>query len=199
MALINQESKELHCKIVYYGPSLGGKTTNIKWVYQTTQASHPETTEPMDFSMGDLERTHFFDFLPLDVGQIRGLRVRFHLYTVPGQVIYDASRRLLLKNLDGVIFVADSQRSRMDENIISLNNMEKNLELSGYDIQKIPFVLQYNKRDLDQISSIAELRAALNKHNSPDFAAQASEGLGVMESLKALSNSIIVALKSGKM
>lgn len=197
MALINQEAKELHCKIVYYGPSLGGKTTNLKWVYQTTQESNPNTSEMMEFNVGTPERTRFFDFLPLNVGEIRGLKVRFHLYSVPGQVIYDASRRLILKNLDGIVFVADSQMDRMDENILSLKNMEKNLELSGYDIKKLPFVIQYNKRDLNNIASVAELRSALNKYNSPDFEAQAEGGLGVMESLKTLSKSIIAALKSG--
>ena len=197
MALINQEAKELHCKIVYYGPSLGGKTTNLKWVYQATHASNPSTSDLMEFNVGTPERTRFFDFLPLDVGEIRGLKVRFHLYSVPGQVIYDASRRLVLKNLDGIVFVADSQMDRMDENINSFKNMEKNLELSSYDIKKVPLVIQYNKRDLDNISSVAELRSALNKYNSPDFEAKAEEGIGVMESLKTLSKSIIASLKSG--
>ncbi|MBY0383943.1 GTPase domain-containing protein, partial [bacterium] len=146
---------------------------------------------------GSPERTRFFDFLPLDVGQIRGLKVRFHLFTVPGQVIYDASRRLILKNLDGIIFVADSQIDRMDENIISLKNLEKNLELAGYDIKKIPFILQYNKRDLPNSASIAELRTALNKYNAPDFEAEADKGVGVMESLKTLSKTIVTTLKSG--
>lgn len=197
MALINQEAKELHCKIVYYGPSLGGKTTNLQWVYGTTQSSNPTTSQMMEFDTGTPERTRFFDFLPLDVGEIRGLKVRFHLYSVPGQVIYDASRRLLLKNLDGMIFVADSQIDRMDENLISFKNMEKNLELSGYDIKKIPFAIQYNKRDLPNIASVAELRSALNKYNSPDFEAKAHQGVGVMETLKTLSKSIITSLKSG--
>ncbi len=197
MALINQEAKELHCKIVYYGPSLGGKTTNLQWVYGTTQSSNPSTSQMMEFDTGTPERTRFFDFLPLDVGEIRGLNVRFHLYSVPGQVIYDASRRLLLKNLDGMIFVADSQIDRMDENLISFKNMEKNLELSGYDIKKIPFAIQYNKRDLPNIASVAELRSALNKYNSPDFEAKAHQGVGVMETLKTLSKSIITSLKSG--
>ncbi|MBY0315382.1 MAG: gliding-motility protein MglA [Bdellovibrionales bacterium] len=195
MALINQETKELHCKIVYYGPALGGKTTNIRWVYQATQG--PNRSMMMDFDMGTPERTRFFDFLPLEVGEIRGLKVRFHLYTVPGQVIYDASRRLILKNLDGIIFVADSQIDRMDENILSLNNLEKNLELAGYDIKKIPMIIQYNKRDLPNSASIAELRTALNKYNSPDFEAEAEQGIGVMDSLKTLSKSIITTLKSG--
>lgn len=195
MALINQETKELHCKIVYYGPALGGKTTNIRWVFQETQGQ--ERSDLIDFDMGTPERTRFFDFLPLDVGFIRGLKVRFHLYTVPGQVIYDASRRLILKNLDGIIFVADSQIDRMDENIISLQNLEKNLELAGYDIKKIPFIIQYNKRDLPNSASIAELRAALNKYNAPDFEAEAEKGVGVMESLKTLSKTIVATLKSG--
>lgn len=197
MALINQEAKELHCKIVYYGPSLGGKTTNLRWVYQTISDS--KNGDLMEFSGGNPERTYFFDFLPLDVGEIRGLNVRFHLYSVPGQVIYDASRRLLLKNLDGIVFVADSQMDRTDENIAALENMEKNLNLSGYDIKKIPLVIQYNKRDLKDASSISELRAALNKHNSPDFEAQAEKGFGVMETLNTLSRIIIAHLKSGNL
>ena len=178
-------------------PPLGGKTTNLKYVYRTTAAQNPSTSDLMEFDVGRPERTRFFDFLPLDVGEIRGLRVRFHLYSVPGQVIYDASRRLILKNLDGIVFVADSQMDRMDENIHSLKNMEKNLELSGYDLKKIPSVIQYNKRDLKDIASVAELRSALNKYNSPDFEAQAEKGVGVMETLKTLSRSIIAALKSG--
>jgi signal recognition particle receptor subunit beta len=197
MALINQETKELHCKIVYYGPALGGKTTNIRWVFQATKDGQ-ERSDMIDFDMGTPERTRFFDFLPLDVGSIRGLKVRFHLYTVPGQVIYDASRRLILKNLDGIIFVADSQIDRMDENIISFKNLEKNLELAGYDIKKIPLVIQYNKRDLQNSASVAELRAALNKYNAPDFEAEAEQGLGVMESLKTLSKTIVATLKSGQ-
>jgi len=199
VALINQEAKELHCKVVYYGPSLGGKTTNLRWVYKATSASNPSTSDMMEFEAGKPERTRFFDFLPLNVGEIRGLQVRFHLYSVPGQVVYDASRRLIMKNLDGIIFVADSQVDRMDENIISLNNLEKNLELSGYDINKIPLVLQYNKRDLQNVASVAELRSALNKYNSPDFEAQAESGEGVMKTLKTLSNSIVSALKSGRL
>jgi len=196
MALINQETKELHCKIVYYGPALGGKTTNIRWVFQTTQENQ-ERSDLIEFDMGTPERTRFFDFLPLDVGTIRGLKVRFHLYTVPGQVIYDASRRLILKNLDGIVFVADSQIDRMDENILSLQNLEKNLQLAGYDIKKIPLVIQYNKRDLPNSASLAELRTALNKYNAPDFEAEAEKGVGVMDSLKTLSKTIVSTLKSG--
>jgi signal recognition particle receptor subunit beta len=192
MALINPDSKELHCKVVYYGPSLGGKTTNIQWVFQ--KSASQEKSKLMTLNTNP-ERTLFFDFLPINVGEIRGLKTRFHLYTVPGQVVYDASRKLILKNLDGVIFVADSQAERMDENLQAFSNLEQNLEQQGYDIRKIPLVLQYNKRDLPSASSINDLRAALNKYNSPDFEGEAAIGKGVFESLKAVSKSIIATLK----
>jgi signal recognition particle receptor subunit beta len=194
MAFINQEAKEIHCKVVYYGPSLSGKTTNIQWVFQKT--SGQGQSDLMNFNTNP-ERTLFFDFLPMDVGQIRGLKTRFHLYTVPGQVVYDASRKLILKGLDGVVFVADSQLERMDENIEAMRNLEKNLEQQGYDISQVPLVIQYNKRDLPNIASIAELRAALNKYNAPDFEANASIGRGVMDTLKTVSKAIVTALKGG--
>jgi mutual gliding-motility protein MglA len=194
MAFINQEAKEIHCKVVYYGPSLGGKTTNIQWIYQKTAGE--DRSDLMAFNANP-ERTLFFDFLPMNVGEIRGLKTRFHLYTVPGQVIYDASRKLILKGLDGVIFVADSQLERMDENIEAMKNLEKNLEQQGYDIRQIPLVIQYNKRDLPNIASIAELRAALNLYNAPDFEANAAIGRGVMESLRTVSKTIITILKGG--
>ena len=196
MAFINQEAKEIHCKIVYYGPSLGGKTTNIQWVFQNTMQGQ-DASELMNFDANP-ERTVFFDFLPMEVGLIRGLRTRFHLYTVPGQVRFDASRKLILKGLDGVIFVADSQLERMDENISALRNLEKNLEQQGYDIKEVPLVLQYNKRDLPNVASMAELRAALNRYNAPDFEANASVGRGVMESLKTVSRGIVTILKGGE-
>jgi signal recognition particle receptor subunit beta len=145
----------------------------------------------------DIERTLFFDFLPIDLGSIRGFKTRFHLYTVPGQVVYDASRKLILKGLDGVVFVADSQAERMEENLLSLRNLERNLETQGYDIKEIPVVLQYNKRDLPNALKLSELRAQLNKYNAPDFEATASEGRGVMDSLKTVSKSIINVLKGG--
>lgn len=195
MAFINQEAKEIHCKVVYYGPSLGGKTTNVQWVYQKT-AGHGQG-ELLEFNTNP-ERTLFFDFLPMNVGEVRGLKTRFHLYTVPGQVVYDASRKLILKGLDGVVFVADSQLERMDENIEAMRNLEKNLEQQGYDIRKVPLVIQYNKRDLPNVASIAELRAALNKYNAPDFEATASIGRGVMETLKTVSKAIITTLKGGE-
>lgn len=194
MSFVNNNAKEIHCKIVYYGPSLGGKTTNIQWVYGQT---HPEYKSQMMKLSTDVERTLFFDFLPLNLGEIRGFKTRFHLYTVPGQVIYDASRKLILKGLDGIIFVADSQEERMEENIQSLRNLEKNLEQQGYDIRQVPLVIQYNKRDLPNALSLAEMRRALNKYQVPDFEAKAQEGEGVMDSLKSVSKSIIHVLKGG--
>ncbi|AFY03294.1 MULTISPECIES: GTPase MglA [Bdellovibrio] len=194
MSFINYNAKEIHCKVVYYGPSLGGKTTNIQWVYQKTAEDQKSKLVALNT---DIERTLFFDFLPLNVGDIRGFKTRFHLYTVPGQVVYDASRKLILKGLDGVIFVADSQIERMDENLESLRNLERNLEQQGYDIREIPLIMQYNKRDLPNVASLAELRSALNPYNAPEIEGCASEGRGVFESLKTVSKSIINVLKGG--
>jgi signal recognition particle receptor subunit beta len=194
MSFINYNAKEIHCKVVYYGPSLGGKTTNIQWVYQKTAEDQKSKLVALNT---DIERTLFFDFLPLNLGDIRGFKTRFHLYTVPGQVVYDASRKLILKGLDGVIFVADSQIERMDENLESLRNLERNLEQQGYDIREIPLIMQYNKRDLPNVASLAELRSALNPYNAPEIESCASEGKGVFESLKTVSKSIIHVLKGG--
>jgi signal recognition particle receptor subunit beta len=194
MSFINYNAKEIHCKVVYYGPSLGGKTTNIQWVYHKTATDQKSKLVALPT---EVERTHFFDFLPLNIGDIRGFKTRFHLYTVPGQVIYDPSRKLILKGLDGIVFVADSQAERMEENLESLRNLETNLEKQGYNIAEVPLVIQYNKRDLPNASSVAELRAALNKYNSPDFEAAAHEGTGVFETLKTVSKSIITVLKGG--
>ena len=196
MAITNQIAKEMHCKIVYYGPSLGGKTTNLQWVYQKT--SGQGQGELMAFNSNP-ERTLFFDFLPLNVGEIHGQKIRFHLYTVPGQVVYEASRRLVMRNLDAVVFVADSQLERMDENIENMKNLERDLEYQGQNIRQIPLVIQYNKRDLPNIASVAELRAALNRYNAPDFEATASIGRGVLETLKTASKSIITTLKGGEL
>jgi len=194
MSFINYNAKEMHCKIVYYGPSLGGKTTNIQWIYQKTASDQKTKLVAID---SDVERTLFFDFLPMNVGDIRGYKTRFHLYSVPGQVVYDASRKLILKGIDGVIFVADSQIERMDENIEALKNLERNLEQQGYDIREIPLVMQYNKRDLPNAASLAELRVALNRYNAPEVEGCASEGKGVEESLKIVSKSILNVLKGG--
>jgi len=197
MSFINYNAKEIHCKIVYYGPSLGGKTTNIQWVYQKTAQQNQSGGKMLEIGTNN-ERTLFFDFLPLFVGDIRGFKTRFHLYTVPGQVVYDASRKLILKGLDGVIFVADSQVERMEENQVSLKNLETNLRQQGYNISEIPLIMQYNKRDLPRVSSVPEMRSQLNKYNSPDFEAIASQGIGVFESLKAVSKLIITILKGGE-
>lgn len=194
MSFINHNAKEIHCKVVYYGPSLGGKTTNIQWVYQETAQDQKSKLVALNT---DVERTTFFDFYPLDIGQIRGYNTRFHLYSVPGQVIYDASRKLIIRGLDGVIFVADSQAERMDENLQSLRNLERNLEAQGFDIREIPLIMQYNKRDLPTALSLKELRSQLNHYNAPEFEATASEGKGVMESLKTVSKSIVNVLKGG--
>jgi signal recognition particle receptor subunit beta len=194
MSFINYNAKEIHCKVVYYGPSLGGKTTNMQWVYQQTANDQKSKLVALNT---DIERTLFFDFLPLEIGDIHGFQTRFHLYTVPGQVVYDASRKLIMKGLDGVIFVADSQVERMDENIESLRNLERNLEQQGYNIREIPIVMQYNKRDLPNVASLAEMRSILNPYNATEIEGCASEGKGVFESLKTVSKSIVNVLKGG--
>ena len=194
MSFINHNAKEIHCKIVYYGPSLSGKTTNIQWVYQTLAQDQRSKLVALNT---EIERTLFFDFLPLEVGEIRGFQTRFHLYTVPGQVIYDASRKLILKGLDGVIFVADSQADRLEENIASMKNLEKNLEQQGYSIREIPLIIQYNKRDLPNALPVKELRKHLNLYNAQEVEASAFEGQGVLESFKLISKNIIQILKGG--
>ncbi len=194
MSFINYNAKEIHCKIVYYGPSLGGKTTNIQWVYQSLAADQRSKLVALNT---EIERTLFFDFLPLEIGEIRGFQTRFHLYTVPGQVIYDASRKLILKGLDGVVFVVDSQADRLEENIASMKNLEKNLEQQGYDIKEVPLLIQYNKRDLPNSLPISELRKHINKYNSPEIEATAFEGRGVLESFKHVSKNVIQILKGG--
>lgn len=196
MSFVNLNTKEIHCKIVYYGPSLSGKTTNMQWIYQEIQGQSKSELFTLPTST---ERTLFFDFLPVEIGIIRGYKLRFHLYTVPGQVIYEASRRLILKGLDGVIFVADSQAERMEENIASMQSLQKNLSQQGVDIKKVPTVIQYNKRDLPSAENLRELKIKLNKYGFPDFEAQAHIGVGVFESLKTVSKSIIASLKSGRL
>ena len=194
MSFINHNAKEIHCKIVYYGPSLGGKTTNIQWVYQSLAQDQRSKLVALNT---EIERTLFFDFLPLEVGEIRGFQTRFHLYTVPGQVIYDASRKLILKGLDGVVFVVDSQADRLEENIESMRNLEKNLEQQGYNIREVPLLIQYNKRDLPNALPISELRRHLNLYNAQEIEAAAFEGKGVLESFKLISKNIIQILKGG--
>ncbi len=195
MSFINYSSREINCKIVYYGPGLCGKTTNLQFVYKRTK---PESKGKMISLATETERTLFFDFLPLSLGDIRGFKTRFHLYTVPGQVFYDASRKLILKGVDGVVFVADSQIERGDANIESLENLRTNLQEQGYDLNQVPYIIQYNKRDLPNIMSVAEMRSQLNPQGKPDFEAVANIGTGVFETLKAIAKQVLIELKKGK-
>jgi len=194
MSFINYASREINCKIVYYGPGLCGKTTNLQYVYQKTAA---DAKGKMISLATESERTLFFDFLPLSLGEIRGFKTRFHLYTVPGQVFYDASRKLILKGVDGVVFVADSQEERYDANIESLDNLRFNLQEQGYDLDKLPYIIQYNKRDLSNVMPVEELRKDLNPTGVPDFEACAATGEGVFETLKAVAKLILIDLKKG--
>jgi signal recognition particle receptor subunit beta len=220
MSMINYASREINCKLVYYGPGLGGKTTNLEHVYQKVA---PGSRGKMISLATETERTLFFDFLPVDLGTIRGFKTRFHLYTVPGQVYYNASRKLILKGVDGVVFVADSQIDRMEANIEAMQNLYDNMSEHGYDLTTIPFVIQYNKRDLPNAAPIAELQASLNpgwpvedparQRPTPDplhegeflvqeiegqwiervpyYEAVALSGEGVFDTLKALSKLVI--------
>ena len=223
MSMINYASREINCKLVYYGPGLGGKTTNLEFVYNKVA---PTARGKMISLATETERTLFFDFLPVDLGPIRGFKVKFHLYTVPGQVYYNASRKLILKGVDGVVFVADSQIERMDANIEAMQNLYDNMVQHGYDLTRIPFVIQYNKRDLPNAAPIAELQAALNPgwpvedaqkqrvtpdpfrpgeyivqqqdgqwiERSPYFEAVAMTGEGVFDTLKAVSKLVVKTL-----
>ncbi|HET9480922.1 MAG TPA: GTPase domain-containing protein [Candidatus Polarisedimenticolia bacterium] len=192
MTFINYASREINCKIVYYGPGLCGKTTNLQWIYAKT---NPTTKGKLISLATETERTLFFDFLPLELGTIRGFKTRFHLYTVPGQVFYDASRKLILKGVDGVVFVADSQEARMDANIESLANLKDNLKLQGYDLKTVPYVLQLNKRDLPAAVPVDRMLKALRVKGEEYFEAVAPRGAGVFETLKASARQILISLK----
>jgi hypothetical protein len=187
MSFINYSSREINCKIVYYGPGLCGKTTNLQYIYEKTS---PESKGKMISLATETERTLFFDFLPLSLGDIRGFKVRFHLYTVPGQVFYNASRKLILKGVDGIVFVADSQIERTDANIESLDNLRTNLKEQNYDLDKIPWVIQYNKRDLPNAVPIEDLRKVLNIDGVLDFPAVAVKG-------EAIVKLVLIELKKG--
>ncbi|GAB4540019.1 MAG: GTPase domain-containing protein [Haliangiales bacterium] len=194
MSFINYSSREINCKIVYYGPGLCGKTTNLQYIYNKT---NPDAKGKMISLATETERTLFFDFLPLSLGEIRGFKTRFHLYTVPGQVFYDASRKLILKGVDGVVFVADSQIERMEANIESLDNLRTNLAEQGYDLDKIPYIIQFNKRDLPNASPIAELQEALNPTGVQSFEAVATNGNGVFDTLKSVAKLVLTELRKG--
>jgi mutual gliding-motility protein MglA len=194
MSFINYSSREINCKIVYYGPGLCGKTTNLQYVYAKT---NPDAKGKMISLATETERTLFFDFLPLSLGEIRGFKTRFHLYTVPGQVFYDASRKLILKGVDGVVFVADSQIERMEANLESVENLRVNLGEQGYDLDKIPYVVQYNKRDLPNVATVDELRRFINPRNVPEYQAVAPTGVGVFDTLKAVAKLVLTELKRG--
>ncbi|MGH7629442.1 MAG: GTP-binding protein [Gemmatimonadales bacterium] len=223
MSMINYASREINCKIVYYGPGLGGKTTNLEHVYGKVA---PASRGKMISLATETERTLFFDFLPVDLGTVRGFKVKFHLYTVPGQVYYNASRKLILKGVDGVVFVADSQTERMDANIEAMQNLYENMQQHGYDITRLPFAIQYNKRDLPNAAPIPDLQSALNPgwpvaeparqratpdpyhqneflvaqqdgqwiERAPWFEAVALTGEGVFDTLRAISKSVVKTL-----
>jgi mutual gliding-motility protein MglA len=224
MSMINYASREINCKIVYYGPGLGGKTTNLEHVYGKVQ---PDTRGKLISLATETERTLFFDFLPVDLGTIRGFKTRFHLYTVPGQVYYNASRKLILKGVDGIVFVGDSQVERMEANQEAMQNLYDNMAEYGYDLTTMPFLIQYNKRDLPNAASIRELQAALNPgwevsdqarmrpladpahpgeklieqlptgewiERAPYLEAVAVSGDGVFETLKAVSKLVLKSL-----
>ncbi|MGH7443754.1 MAG: GTP-binding protein [Longimicrobiales bacterium] len=191
MSMINYASREINCKLVYYGPGLGGKTTNLEYVYGKV---NPETRGKLISLATEQERTLFFDFLPVDLGAIRGFKTRFHLYTVPGQVYYNASRRLILKGVDGIVFVADSQAERMDANIAAMENLYENLADYGYDASQLPIVLQWNKRDLPSAVPVEELRTQLNPASLPEFEAVAVRGDGVFDTLRAVSKLVLKSL-----
>jgi mutual gliding-motility protein MglA len=195
MTFINYAAREINCKIVYYGPGLCGKTTNLQYIYDTTA---PTAKGKLISLATETDRTLFFDFMPLELGTVRGFKTRFHLYTVPGQVFYDASRKLILKGVDGVVFVADSQAARMEANLESLRNLELNLKEQGYDLRAIPYVLQLNKRDLSTALPAEEMKRQLLYKGEPVFEAVASKGTGVFETLKTIAKMVLIDLRKGR-
>ncbi|HMA75915.1 MAG TPA: GTPase domain-containing protein [Candidatus Krumholzibacteriaceae bacterium] len=188
MSLINYSSREINVKIVYYGPGLCGKTTNIQYIYNKVT---PETKGKLITLATEMDRTLFFDFLPLELGKVKGFKTRFHLYTVPGQVYYDASRKLILRGVDGIVFVADSQSMRYDANIESLYNLHENLAEYNMKLEDIPFTIQYNKRDLPDTIGVDDLQQELNPRDYPSYEAVAIEGVGVFNTLKSVAKSVL--------
>jgi mutual gliding-motility protein MglA len=192
MSFINYMAREINCKIVYYGPGLGGKTTNVQHLHDRTREGSKGRLVSLKT---ESDRTLFFDFLPLELGSVGGYRTRLQLYTVPGQVFYRASRRLILRGLDGVVFVADSQTARLDADVESMADLRENLSEHGRSLSRVPFVVQYNKRDLGDIAPLADLRALLNPDGAPELEAAASTGRGVFETLKAVATLVLLELK----
>ena len=192
MSFINFAAREINCKLVYYGAGLGGKTTNLQVIFDNA----PNKGKMISLAT-ESDRTLFFDFLPLDLGTVRGFKTRFHLYTVPGQVFYDASRKLILRGVDGVVFVADSQEERMDANLEALDNLADNLKEHGYDFTKVPYVLQMNKRDLPSALPMDVLTKELVRRGEPVFEAIAYKNVGVFETLKEVARLVLGELRKG--
>ena len=188
MPLVHYAAREIVCKIIYYGPARSGKTTNLQWVHR---AVPDDRRSDMVSLATENDRTLFFDYLPLELGQISGFKMRFQLYTVPGQVYYNATRKLVLRGADGVVFVADSQQGRGEENLESLRNLQENLLEHGFDIAQVPLVIQYNKQDLDDAVPAAELDRELNFRDVPSFPAEAIRGAGVLETLRSVSDLVL--------
>jgi len=189
---INFPAREINCKLVYYGPGLGGKTANLQWIYDHTGTGQKGKMVSL---ATETDRTLFFDFLPLDLGTVRGFKTRFHLYTVPGQVFYEASRRLILKGADGVVFVADSQEERLDANMETLENLREHLKDHNLDFATIPYVLQLNKRDLPNILPVEELKKSLGVKGEPTTEAVAISGQGVFDTLKEVAKLVLAELR----
>ena len=194
MSFINFPAREINCKLVYYGPGLGGKTANLQWIYEKTAAGQ---RGKMISLATETDRTLFFDFLPLDLGSVRGFKTRFHLYTVPGQVFYEASRKLILKGADGVVFVADSQEERLDANFETQDNLKEHLKEHGLSFENIPYVLQLNKRDLPNAMPVEELKKQLLLKGEPVTEAIAVTGVGIFETLREVAKLVLAELKKG--
>ena len=193
MSLINYSSREINCKVVYYGPGLGGKTTNIQYVYEKLA---PETKGKLVTLATEMDRTLFFDFLPLELGEVKGFKTRFHLYTVPGQVYYNASRKLILRGVDGIVFVADSSEARFDANIEALYNLHDNLKEYDLSLDEIPFVMQWNKRDMPDAIPVDELNQEFNPEGHDNFEAVAINGVGVFDTLKCVAKQVLRQLQT---
>ena len=193
MALLNSNKKEINAKIVYYGPGLSGKTTNIQYIYKKLKPEHKGKLMTL---ATQTDRTLFFDFLPVELGEIKGMKVRFQLYTVPGQVFYNATRRLVLKNVDGVVFVATAEKDKMFDNLESFKNLEENIQHYGRTLNDIPLVIQYNKMDLPDVNTVEEMQKELNKFKVPYFEGSASTGGGVLQTLTGITKLVVHRLKS---